>query len=280
MDSKVKKKVKVKVKALFYYTIKIKNILFRKIKKKVESKYLFILSPPYCGSTMLTDLLSTSKSVSISNPLGTKEGQTLPEVKYLMFDTQDRWNPKKDFDWEYIKKIWLRYWDISKPILIEKSPANILRAESIQKVFTPIMFLISFRDPYAQCESIIRRNNDTAEYAANFAIKSLKTQKNNIEKLKSEKLIISYEDLTEDPMKFYDELVKYIPELHDIVIDRKIRAHNLNNTPMKMRNLNKDKINKLSCKELTIINKIFMKNKKLLEYFNYEIIENKKCKKY
>ena len=50
-----------------------------------EHKFLFILSPPYCGSTLLNDIISTSKNVSSNNYLNTREGQTLPEVKQFMF---------------------------------------------------------------------------------------------------------------------------------------------------------------------------------------------------
>ena len=52
------------------YLVKISNI----------NSY-FILSPPYSGSTMLNQLISSSGNVSCNNNLGTREGQLLPGVK-------------------------------------------------------------------------------------------------------------------------------------------------------------------------------------------------------
>ena len=37
------------------------------LKSKAENKYVFILSPPFCGSTLLTELIATSKNVSLNN---------------------------------------------------------------------------------------------------------------------------------------------------------------------------------------------------------------------
>ena len=62
-----------------YSSIILKNNF---VIKKNNHKFLFILSPPYCGSTLLTELISSSGSVSVNNPFGTKEGQKLlKEVK-------------------------------------------------------------------------------------------------------------------------------------------------------------------------------------------------------
>ena len=266
--------IKRAVKEVYYKILKLNNLVKRIIFKENKGRcYVIILTPPLSGSTMLVDILSTSKSVSVNNYIGTKEGQTLPEVKRMMFNSPDRWDESKDFNWDFIKKVWLKYWDVTKPILLEKSPANILRAEAIQKAFEPCKFIISYRNPYAQCESIIRRSNDTVEYAANFAILCLKSQKRNIEKFRDTSLVMSYESITESPHEFKQKLVYLLPQLNDITLDHKIKAHNQSGTPLSITNLNKNKIKNLSQNQLDVINNVFRKNKSLLDYFKYEIIE-------
>ena len=127
--------------------------------KKMKNKYLFILCPPYSGSTLLNELISTSNNVSSNNNQGTREGQKLPSVKKIMFDHDDRWNIGLKYDWEFIKKEWLKHWDISKPILLEKSPPNLIRAFDIQSCFQPCYFICMIRNPYAFCEGFIRYEN-------------------------------------------------------------------------------------------------------------------------
>ena len=122
-------------KQLFYYMIVRKKIKFKYLfVNKVNNKFLFILSPPYCGSTLLNSLISTSKYVSSNNEIGTREGQTLPEVRNIMFG-KDRWNKDVEYSWDFIKKNWMKYWDQTKPILLEKSTPNIIRVQSIKKTF-------------------------------------------------------------------------------------------------------------------------------------------------
>ena len=257
---------------LYYFLVRQRLVLKYLFIKKTEVKFLFILSPPYCGSTLLNQLLSTSKNVSCNNNLGTREGQLLPEVKGFMFQ-KNRWNEDVKYPWKEIKKVWMKYWDQTKPILLDKSIPNIMRVKEIKKEFNDIYFICIVRNPYAQVEGIIRRNNSTAEDAAKFAINCLKYQKENIEK-ESNLLFFSYEELCEEREKTVKRMVDFLPELNDININTLFKAHNFKTTEnMAITNLNKEKIAKLSSKQLDIINTIFKKNKSLLNYFNYSIIE-------
>lgn len=163
--------------------------------KNRDHKYLFILSPPYCGSTLLNEIISTSDNVSVNNRYGTREGQTLPSVRKIMFEGINRWNPEIEFDWNFIKMEWMKYWDLSKPILLDKSPANIVRAQAVSRAFDPSFFIIFYRNPYAHCESLMRRNGWSPVRSANFAIDSLRFQKVNIENL-GNYIKFSYESLT------------------------------------------------------------------------------------
>ena len=258
---------------LYYFLVRQELALKYLFLKKTEVKFLFILSPPYCGSTLLNQLLSTSKNVSCNNNLGTREGQLLPEVRELMFQ-KNRWNENIKYPWKDIKKAWMKYWDQTKPILLDKSIPNIIRVKEIKKEFNEIYFICMVRNPYAQVEGIIRRNNSSAEDAANFAIKCLKYQKENIEQ-ENNLLFFSYEQLCEEKQTILKKIINFLPELNDININILFNAHNFKTTEsMAITNLNKEKITKLSSKQLNIINTIFKKDRELLNYFNYPIIES------
>lgn len=241
-------------------------------RRKQEHKYLFVLSPPYCGSTLFNEVISSSNAVSVNNPYGTREGQTLPTVRRVMFDHKKRWDKKLDFDWNSIKEEWHKYWDLRKPILLEKSPPNIIRAKSIEKAFKNSFFIIFYRNPYAQCESLIRRSDKTGYDAAHFAINCLIAQKENILFLKR-KTQLSYETLTSSPDSVPQLLSNFIPELIDVNINKKFSAHNYLNMKMEIRNLNSEKIKNLTESQLKEINSVFFKNIEVLNYFNYALIK-------
>tara|TARA_B100001971_G_C18157679_1_gene519523 strand:- start:30 stop:857 length:828 start_codon:yes stop_codon:yes gene_type:complete len=240
--------------------------------KKQNNKFLFILSPPYCGSTLLSQLLSTSKNVSCNNNLGTREGQLLPGVRHFMFQ-KNRWNERVKYPWDKVKKVWLKYWDLSKPVLLDKSIPNIMRVSEIKKEFENINFICMVRNPYAQVEGVMRRNDESAKNAAIFSLKCLQYQRQNI-KNKESSLFISYEQLTENPEKTKRKIIAFLPELSDIKMDLKYKAHNFKTkSKMGIVNLNQEKMEKLTGKQIETINRIFEKEKELLDYFDYQIVK-------
>ena len=103
---------------IYYSYIRIIRLISNLFCKNIEHQFLFILSPPYTGSTMLNQLISSSDNVSCNNNLGTREGQLLPGVRHFMFQN-DRWNENVQYPWDKIKKICMRYWDYYKTILPE-----------------------------------------------------------------------------------------------------------------------------------------------------------------
>ena len=240
--------------------------------KKRNNKFLFILSPPYCGSTLLNQLLSTSKNVSCNNNLGTREGQLLPGVRHFMFQ-KNRWDKSVKYPWNKIKKIWLKYWDLSKPVLLDKSIPNIMRVSEIKKEFENINFICMVRNPYAQIEGVMRRNDESAKNAAIFSLKCLQYQRQNIKNEES-LLFISYEQLTENPEKTKRKIIAFLPELSDIKMDLKYKAHNFKTkSKMGIVNLNQEKVDKLTGEQIETINRIFEKEKELLDYFDYQIVK-------
>ena len=256
---------------IYFFGVSKKNSIKNLFFAKQKNQYLFILSPPFCGSTLLTEIISTSNNVSCNNNIGLREGQHLPLAYNLLFN-DDRWDPNKKIDWLRIKKIWRKYWDRSKEILLEKSPPNICRAENIDKVFENSKYICLVRNPYAQIQSNIRRYNSDLLVATEKYISYLKFQKNNIEKLKNT-LLISYEELTDNPFKTKEKISDFLPLLKDIKIDLKFNAHNmLKKKTMGITNLNQDSIGLLSKDQIESINSILVKEKDLINFFNYSII--------
>lgn len=256
---------------VYYFFIRLIRSISRLFNRRNKHRFLFILSPPYCGSTMLNQLLSSSKNVSCNNNLGTREGQLLPGVSHFMFKN-NRWDESVKYPWEKVKRIWMKYWDFSKPLFLDKSIPNIMRVDDIEKVFNPIYYMCMVRNPYAQVESIMRRNKQDAKSAAEFAIRCLYYQ--NINKNRENALFFSYEDLCDNGQDVIQKMIKFIPSLFDINLDLEFTSHNYKTLDkMRIINLNDEKIEKISDEDLKIINSIFLKEKHLLMIFNYKIIE-------
>lgn len=255
----------------YYAATVIRHRVKRIVCKKKNNKYVFILSAPLCGSTLLNEIFSTSNNVSTNNEWGTREGQKLPTTREMMFDHEERWNEDYKFDWKFIKREWRKYWDTTKPILVEKSPPNIIRTKEIEKTFNPSYFILLVRDPYAQCEGLMRRKNLHIEDAAQLVLERFRIQKENLLTLKHT-LLVKYEDMCDETKSFKADLLSFLPELEDIDISRRFSSHNILDKQMTIENLNDIKIDQLSDEEKMIITSILKKEKALLNYFGYQLL--------
>tara|TARA_B110000116_G_scaffold130972_1_gene113680 strand:+ start:666 stop:1055 length:390 start_codon:yes stop_codon:yes gene_type:complete len=128
------------------------------------------------------------------------------------------------------------------------------------------------RNPYAQIQSNIRRYNTDIKIATNKYISYLKFQKSNIEKLTGV-LVLSYEELADNPIKAKKEITTFLPSLSDINTDLQFNAHNMHKKKkMAIKNLNKENISALSKDQIQIINSLLSKEKELINYFNYSLL--------
>jgi hypothetical protein len=209
-------------------------------------------------------VIGTSPNVSLNNPLGSCEGQFLPEIRGHY--PSPPWTEDFIHDWDYIRDVWMKYWDQTKPVLVEKSPPNLIRAASIEQHFSPAFFLCLVRDPYAHAESFIRRKGKTPTDAANFVIYCMRHQKDNVESLKRS-MLIRYEDLTSSPRNAADRLLEWLPDLGTLDIDRSFDSYDYRDAPLT--NLNEGKISKLNKSALSELNSVFGQHPSLLQYFGY-----------
>lgn len=186
----------------------------------MPAKYLFILSPPYSGSTVLWRLLQTSSQVSALPD----EGQKLPELRSMMRERP--WDPDTVFDWELVSKTWHRYWDGDKAILLEKSPPHLCRSAILEQHFKPTHFICLMRDPLAICEALHRRNDMDWEAAAQRWIEWLTMLLETLER-RPDSHLLYYEDMVARPRQTFTALASWLPELRDVDYRSAIEAHSV-----------------------------------------------------
>lgn len=228
------------------------------------NSYLFILCPPYSGSTVLWKLVSTSEAVSALPD----EGQFLPEVKEVM--RQNAWDPDLKLPWRMIKEVWDGYWDLDRPLLVEKSPPNLLRTDEIIEYFSPIYFLLMVRNPYAHCEGLMRRNKWNAQKAAQFAVRCLRLQAENVNKLNNV-LSFTYEELVENPESLSKRIQSFIPQIGELKYGESFKIHSVDGTVERgIVDLNQRKIHNLSINDLKQINDVLKANADIMDFWGYK----------
>jgi hypothetical protein len=221
-------------------------------------KFIFVLCPPFQGSTLLINLLDSSeKTTSFTHATWAGEGHWLLRTNGDTNYENNRWDPDYELDMNLVKNCYDKYWNHSKNIYIEKSPPSICRAKMFEDYFSKfgeVYFIISIRDPYA---STWHENSDWIECA--------KYQKHNIETLKNT-IVTSYEELCLDIDNIITKIKEKIPELSDIK-----NQLNKNLITERAEKINDSKIGRIIDKENK--NKILKNNIDLMKYFNYKFID-------
>jgi len=233
-------------------------------------KTLFIQSLPYSGSTVLVRLFETSKNASVfSSQNG--EGQMIPEIRPFM--RYDSWKEDKFIPWDNIKKIYEKNWDLTKPVLVEKSPPNIIHTKILEEKFENPHFIIMCRNPYAWCRGVKRRTPERTftEIAAVWLERTryLKFNVNNLKQF----LFFTYEEFTDSPEKVTKKIIEFIPELNDIDPKDEFEIHSmLGRKKRPITNFNSMAIEKLSKNDISEISNVLSKKDDILKFFKYEIM--------
>lgn len=228
--------------------------------------YLFVLCPPYSGSTVLWKLISTSNNVSALP----SEGQFLPELQDVMRSAP--WKTENPLPWPHIKQVWDSYWDDKKPVWLEKSPPNLIRTGEILEYFQPVKFVIMVRNPYAQAEGLIRRNNWQATRAANFSLRCLSAQLDNRRTLE-DATVLTYESLVADPGRASQQISSFVPELGDLDVTASFEVDSIDGTLNRpITDLNAKKIAALTPDTIAALNEVYLPQRETLEAWDYELI--------
>lgn len=235
--------------------------------------FLFVVVPNNSGSTLIHRILETSPNVTslqkeiwfdkenpkscwcegsdvrladrsdyVANYMPHRDSRLFTNLLYYY----------KDYNFDMIKKFWFKSWDMSKKIKIEKTPDNVMKAVAFSYNFKPSKFIISLRNPYAFCNSMLSNGIDVRRSARHW-LNCAEKQIINIKYTNS--YFISYEKICEDPKKFIDELIQFENSLEDLKCEKIVNKNNYDN---------------LEKKDFKIINKEL--KKEVLDYFKYKII--------
>jgi hypothetical protein len=172
-----------------------------------------------------------------------------------------------------IKAEWEKVWDLKCPILLEKSPPNLMHAFDIERTFEQSYFIVMIRDPYAFAEGLTRRKITTLEGAADFWRRCAEHQIQNIKGLQHV-LYFTYEDFTHDPEATSERILRFLPQLEGLDHQALFQVHSiLGNQPRRITDMNQIKIRQLSPREIKAFNHFLQPNLDLLAFFNYELIQ-------
>ena len=246
----------------------------------VEPHVLFVITPPYSGSTALAELLQTSQYITSLQERA--EGQWLiPELS-----ARDRWVASKEVNFESVRRVWLAKFDELKKdepqlsVLVEKSPPNMVRLEPLLGLFKSVSLLANNRNPYANIASLAKRVVRRERSAPNRSdlIEGLATEwvKRSalIRDLVSNHSInlVTYEQFCQNPKILIEKLDLDSRVIASIEFDKQLSIKG--NKPTELVNFNAVQIDSLSDQDIKIISNKLLGNEELLEFFGYEIIYN------
>ena len=224
--------------------------------------YVFILCPPYQGSTILVNLLATSPNVTtLLDTIPNGELQWLFPRYGDTISLERRSDPTYCPDMNMVLSILHRHTDPRKPVLVEKSPENICRAKHFQDHFEQVgrvHFIVSIRNPYS--------TNVSAEKWVEHA----KYQKHNIETLKNI-TITSYEECCTNLPVVIARIQHNIPKITSIRPPDGSRKIPNQWVRERLSPIHADKINRVIDKDEK--NKVLRNHQDLMGFFGYNLIE-------
>lgn len=244
-----------------------------------EPRFLFIITPPFSGSTALALLLSSCHGTAILQE--NAEGQWLIPGMYK----PDKWDREKAVNWESVRSVWLKKIETIKAsgvgieLIIEKSPPHLVRVDQLIKVF-PNYSLIAFnRDPYANCASILYRNYNAAKESENSRLEIVSKLADDwlfrskwIKKWIDELQLVSftYEEFCADPAACVARLAVDIPVLQTIDVGKRIKVKDYDEQGIVNQNIRQ--ISNLTRKEIDAISEVLTKGHKLVSFFGYDFL--------
>lgn len=249
-----------------------------RVKLKSEPHFLFIVTPPYSGSTALAQTLNSCKRSCFLQRRA--EGQWLVPG---MCDRSRAWKPKAYMNWDSIQAVWReRYKLISetvhdREIVIEKSPPNLLRMDQLVNAFPNNTVFAFNRNPFANCASILYRRHDPQKKTEAQRIEVLKQLASDwlfrsiwvkrwIDEMNL--LYFSYEQFCSEPAFWISKLVDRLPVLESVDLEKNIKVKDYREA--KLENHNKRQIDKLSQNEVAAISTVLAAQEELVNFFGYD----------
>jgi hypothetical protein len=106
---------------------------------------------------------------------------------------------------ERLWKAWSPYWDLSRPVLLEKSPPNITRTRFLQALFPGALFVVIVRHPIPVAYSQRRPGRVTLDTLLRHWLFTHELFREDEGHLK-DALVVKYEDFTRAPQAVVDAI--------------------------------------------------------------------------
>lgn len=254
-------------------------------KRDDQPHFLFIVTPPFSGSTALCKLLNSGNRTMLLHERG--EGQWL--VPGLCSD--DRWESEMKVDLSSVKSSWIsRYQEIKKlvtavDVVIEKSPPNMMRLEKLVDCFDDVSLLANNLNPYANCASILYRNFDTRSLSRGkrltildgLAADWLQRSRKILSLIQRFDIpLITYEQFCNDPSSVIDLLD--FPDSVTESIDPRATIEVKDYGAIPVSNQNHRQISQLTAEDIRTISSRLRKEQDLLHDFGYCLMDTGKRK--
>ena len=244
----------------------------------LEPHFLFIITPPYSGSTALAKILNTGSGTMLLHRRG--EGQWL--IPGLC--EGDRWSPSKYVDYESVRAVWLARFQQRRQarrdlqVVIEKSPPNIVRIRPLVAQFRSHSLLANNRNPFANCASRLFRDRRSGGLSCDERLASLTQLVNSwleVSRLMRELIVemniplVTYEAFCSDPGILIDKLQLPGPVIRDINLGARIKVKDY--APAPIADKNAEQLNRLTANEVEHIALELRRNAEdgLLAFFGY-----------
>lgn len=232
-------------------------------------KWLFLVGCYNSGTTLLSDLMGRHPQMSALPTEGHFITDQFPKdyemgVPRMWVDREDVFcldENDEGPDVLRIKKEWGMRLDLSKPVLVEKSPPNTARMLWLAKHFENPHFVGIVRDGYAVAEGISRKG-DPQSIAEGWPIEKSAWQwarSNQLMLEYAEKLdkflLVKYEDLMENPQYHLDQIAAFVgldpfPTLSE---GAEFAIHERKEG---LKNMNQQSIDKLTAEQIATINEV------------------------
>jgi hypothetical protein len=223
-------------------------------------------------------------STSFEGHLLAKEHMPTPndlDIIAIFSEKQDIFEDSKNYNWSAIRKTWNSLWkescewDDSGMVLLEKSPPDLLRARLLEKNFSNSYFLVMVRNPYAVIEGMNRRYGHSLESGAKHWCRTASKNIYNINNLDNV-VYFTYEQMCDNHSVVSKKISNILPELYDLDFGEETDGvHSIDGYGKRgLINFNKKQISRFDTRHFNIINSVLKKNKNILHFFGYNIINN------
>lgn len=239
-----------------------------------NKKWVFIIGCYNSGTTLLEQVLSTHPAMSSLHD----EGLVLTDALLRPEDFQWRrmWHAcEKEMEVEEskapqiarrVKRHWSHFYDLNKPVLLEKSIANTTRIPFFSRYFDDVYFIHLVRNGYAVAEGIHRkadimqgnpRFKENEQYPIDLCARQWARSLELVEQTKAKAdhfLEITYEAFTDEPDQVLRQLTDFIG-VEPFGNSFKENVFSVHNVESSIRNMNEKSIKKLSANDVDLINK-------------------------